>query len=82
MDFRTMLLSFMHNNLTDYEPFFTKWTDEEMANTAISLGINDVWQVFGKLWNEMPETLRSHLNKALDQKKSLLFQEKLENTLR
>ena len=26
-----------HNNLRDYEPFFTKWTDEEMANTAISL---------------------------------------------
>ena len=46
------------------------------------LGINDVWQVFGGLWNERPETLRSYLNKALDQKKSLLFQEKLKNILR
>lgn len=46
------------------------------------LGINDVWQVFGKLWNEKPETLRSYLNKALDLKKSLLFQEKLKNILR
>ena len=46
-----------------------------------SLGINDVWQVFGKLWNEKPETLRSYLNKALDQKKSLPFQEKLKNIL-
>ena len=46
-----------------------------------SLGINDVWQVFGKLWNEKPETLRSHLNKALDQKKSLQFQEKLKNII-
>lgn len=45
------------------------------------LGINDVWQVFGKLWNEKPETLRSHLNKALEQKKSLQFQEKLKNIL-
>ena len=26
-----------HNDLTDYAPFFLKWTDEEMANTAISL---------------------------------------------
>lgn len=26
-----------HNDLPDYAPFFTKWTDEEMANTAISL---------------------------------------------
>ena len=26
-----------HNDLPDYAPFFSKWTDEEMANTAISL---------------------------------------------
>ena len=26
-----------HNDLTDYERFFFQWTDEEMANTAISL---------------------------------------------
>ena len=26
-----------HNDLADFEPFFAKWTDEEMANTAISL---------------------------------------------
>ena len=26
-----------HNDLTDYDRFFVQWTDEEMANTAISL---------------------------------------------
>lgn len=26
-----------HNNLEDYEPFFQKWTDEEMCNIAITL---------------------------------------------
>ncbi len=26
-----------HNRLDDYRPFFDKWTDEEMANTAITL---------------------------------------------
>ena len=26
-----------HNHLSDYEPFFNKWTDEEAANTAITL---------------------------------------------
>ena len=26
-----------HNDLADYEPYFVQWTDEEMANTAISL---------------------------------------------
>ena len=37
--------------------------------------------VFGQLWNEKPETLRSYLNKALEQKKSLEFQERLKNIL-
>lgn len=45
------------------------------------LGINEVWQVFGKLWNEKPETLRSYLNKALDQKKSMEFLDKLNDIL-
>ena len=26
-----------HNQLGDYEPYFYKWSDEEMANTAVSL---------------------------------------------
>lgn len=26
-----------HNDLADYQPFFSSWTDEEMANTAICL---------------------------------------------
>ena len=26
-----------HNQLSDYQPFFQKWSDEEMANTALSL---------------------------------------------
>jgi four helix bundle suffix protein len=26
-----------HNHLNDYEPFFNRWTDEEYANTAITL---------------------------------------------
>jgi hypothetical protein len=45
------------------------------------LEINEVWQVFGQLWGEKPETLRSYLNKALDQKKSLKFQDRLKNIL-
>lgn len=26
-----------HNETTDYQPYFNQWTDEEMANTAITL---------------------------------------------
>jgi len=50
-------------------------------NVCDKLKINDVWQVFGMLWNERPETLRSYFNKALDQKKSLKYQDKLKNVL-
>lgn len=45
------------------------------------LKINDVWMVFGKLWNEKPETLRSYFNKAMNQTKSLDFQDKLKKIL-
>ena len=50
-------------------------------NVCDKLKINDVWQVFGMLWNERPETLRSYFNKALDQKKSLKYQDKLKKLL-
>ena len=26
-----------HNNYEDYQPFFYRWTDEEMSNVALSL---------------------------------------------
>ena len=45
------------------------------------LEIKNVWQMFGRLWNENPETLRSYSNKAFDQKKTLEFQDKLKNIL-
>ena len=45
------------------------------------LKINGVWQLFGSLWKEKPETLRSYHNKALDLKKTLLFQDKLKKIL-
>jgi hypothetical protein len=50
-------------------------------NVCDKLKINDVWQVFGMLWNERPETLRSYFNKALNQKKSLKYQDKLKKVL-
>ena len=46
------------------------------------LHINEVWQVFGSLWNEKPETLRRYFNNALEQRKSLEYQEKLKKILR
>ena len=58
-------------------------TEQALVAKAISaeLDIKDVWQVFGSLWNVKPETLRTYFNRALEQKKSLKFQEKLKNIL-
>lgn len=45
------------------------------------LGINDVWQMFGQLWSEKPGTLRCYYNRAMEQKKTYVFLEKIKNIL-
>ena len=66
-----------------WQPLNLSGTERALVAKAVSehLNINEVWQVFGQLWGEKPETLRSYLNKALDQKKSLKFQDRLKNIL-
>ena len=67
----------------DWQPLDLSGTERALVAKAVSehLNINEVWQVFGQLWGEKPETLRSYLNKALDQKKSLKFQDLLKNII-
>ena len=48
---------------------------------CVRLDVNDVWAVFGQLWGEKPETLRSYYNKAMNQSKSLDFQDVLKKIL-
>ena len=72
------------NILTDqWQPAGLSGTECGLLAKAISerLGIKGVWQVFGSLWGEKPETLRSYFNKSYGQKKSLAFQDKLKNIL-
>lgn len=70
------------------------WMDEQMqsplSNTqravvamAISqrLAIRNVWSVFGKLWNIKPDHLRAYYNRALDQKRTLSFQDEIKAAL-
>ncbi len=66
------------------------WQPCNLSNTEAALlarfisdktHMNDVWKEFGLLWNMKPESLRNYFNKALDQKKSLIFQEKLKQLL-
>lgn len=67
----------------DWQPDGLSGTERALVAKAVCerLRINEVWQVFGQLWNEKPETLRSYLNKALEQKKSLAFQDRLKNII-
>ena len=66
-----------------WQPNNLSGTERALVAKAIcdKLKINEVWQVFGILWKEKPETLRSYFNKALDQKKSLEYQDKIKNIL-
>ena len=70
--------------LTDqWEPRKLSGTESGLLAKALSerLDINEVWQVFGSLWDEKPETLRSYFNKAYGQKKSLSFQDRIKKIL-
>ncbi len=63
-----------------------KLTSSEKALVAkeicLRLNINNVWQVFGQLWNIKPDTLRSYYNKALDLQKTSDFIDKIKRILR
>ena len=76
----------LKQNLMDAGMIDDDWQPCNLSNTEAALlarfisekiHMNDVWKVFGLLWNVNPESLRSYFNKALDQKKSLVFQEKM-----
>lgn len=80
----------LKSNLMDAGMIDDDWQPCDLSNTEAALlarfiseklHMNDVWKVFGLLWNMNPETLRSSFNKALEQKKSLVFQEKLKQLL-
>lgn len=67
----------------DWQPLGLSGAERGLVASAVCkrLEIAEVWQVFGRLWNEKPETLRSYLNKAYNQKKSLEFQDRLKKIL-
>ena len=46
------------------------------------LNIKNQWQTFAALWGMKPETLRRAAAKAMEQKKSLVFQDRLKGLLR
>lgn len=69
--------------LEDWQPNGLSGPECGLVAMAICkrLDINNVWQVFGPLWNKKLETLRGYYNTALGQEKSLAFQDKLKEAL-
>lgn len=67
----------------DYQPKGISLAEQALLARAVSerLKIKDVWQVFGKLWNIPSESLRAYYNRALEQRKSLDFQDRLKEIL-
>lgn len=67
----------------DWQPLNLSGSERALLAKAVSdrLQINDCWQVFGGLWNSNPSTLRSSYNKAMEQKKTYHFLEKLQKIL-
>ena len=67
----------------DWQPDGLSGTERALVAKAVCdrLDINEVWQLFGQLWGEKPETLRAYYNKAMEQKKSLNYQDKLKKIL-
>ena len=66
-----------------WQPIGLSGTERALVAKAVCdrLEVNEVWQLFGQLWGEKPETLRAYYNKAMEQKKSLNYQDKLKKIL-
>lgn len=66
-----------------WQPNGLSGTERALVAKAVCdrLEINEVWQLFGRLWGEKPDTLRAYYNKAMEQRKSLKYQDRLKNIL-
>lgn len=82
---KDVLGNFIYNRLLteELQPIDLSGTEQALLARVVSekLEINDVWQVFGRLWNIKPETLRKYYNRAFEQKKSLEFQDYLKKII-
>jgi hypothetical protein len=67
----------------DWQPVDLSWSESALMAQMIceSLSIKDTWRIFGLLWNKKSETLRGFYNRSLDQKKTLVFQDRLKEII-
>ena len=67
----------------NWQPVNLSWSESALLAQMISdkLAIKDTWSVFGSLWNKNSGTLRAFYNRSLEQKKSLIFQDRLKRII-
>lgn len=67
----------------NWQPNKLTITESAMIAKVVSerLSISDPWQFYSKLWGRKSEVLRTSYYKALDQRKTLDFQDRLKGTL-
>lgn len=77
---KLMEAGFINEN---WQPVDLSWSESALMAQMIceSLSIKDTWRIFGLLWNKKSETLRGFYNRSLDQKKTLVFQDRLKEII-
>ena len=89
-ELRTAQALALHEKLMDEGLLDEDWQPVGLSNAqrglvasylSDKLGIANQWKVFAALWNMKTENLRSAYNKALEQNKSLTFQDRLKKAV-
>lgn len=67
----------------DWQPVALSGSEKALLASELSrrLGIASTWQTFSRCWDIKPETLRASYNRALNQRKSMAFQDRLKEVL-
>lgn len=67
----------------DFYPRHLSIAERSIVVTWLSerLNIDHKWQVFGEFWQMNPNTLRTSYSKAMGQRKTLDFQDRLKRTM-
>ena len=67
----------------DFQPIGLTWSERSILVDELSsrLNIVDKWQTFGTLWHLKPQALRSAYNKAMEQKKTSAFFDKIRSAM-
>ena len=65
------------------QPIELSWAERSILVDELSarLHISDKWQAFGALWHLKPQSLRSAYNKAMEQKKTSLFFDRIREAI-